>query len=74
MKKAWSDLKSFVTVTLTLTLVAIIIVSLFFDKKLDQNLLLLFTNITTSVFTYYFTKKEDTTKKAESIGNTEEIE
>lgn len=57
MKNAWNDLKSFVTVTLTLTLVAIILISLFTDKMLDEKLLLLFTNITTSVFTYYFTKK-----------------
>ena len=62
MKKAWSDLKSFVTVTLTIALILICLVSLFTDKTLDQELLLLFTNITTSVFTYYFTKKDDTTK------------
>lgn len=67
MKNAWNDLKSFVTVTLTLTLVAIIIISLFTDKRLDEKLLLLFTNITTSVFTYYFTKKTNKSDENEKI-------
>lgn len=66
MKKAWSDLKSFVTVTLTIALILICLVSLFTDKTLDQELLLLFTNITTSVFTYYFTKKDDSVKNDEN--------
>lgn len=63
MKKAWTDLKSFVTVTLVIALVVIILVSLFTGKILDEKLLLLFTNIVTSVFTYYFAKKDENTEK-----------
>ena len=57
MKKAWEDLKSFVTVALTLALIGLIIFSLVTGKTLEEKLLLLFSNLTTSVFTYYFTKK-----------------
>lgn len=69
MKKAWEDLKSFVTVALTLALIGLIIFSLVTGKTLEEKLLLLFSNLTTSVFTYYFTKKnndkEEIVEKAE---------
>ena len=58
MKKAISDLKSFVTVWLMIMLGIIVIANLF-DHRLDDNVLLLFTNTLTSVVTYYFTKKKD---------------
>ena len=58
MKKAWSDLKSFVTVWLML-LLAIVVIGDMFGFKLDQEVLLLFTNITSSVITYYFTRKKN---------------
>lgn len=58
MKKAWSDLKSFVTVALTLCLIVILIVNILTGKTVEDNLLLLFTNILTAVFTYYFTRKD----------------
>lgn len=64
MKQAWSSLKSFVTVWLML-LLAVIVVGNLFGLKLDQEILLLFTNITSSVITYYFTKKQSEKEKSE---------
>lgn len=69
MKKAWDDLKSFVTVALTLALIGLIIFSLITGKTLEEKLLLLFSNLTTSVFTYYFTKKNN--DKEEIVENNE---
>lgn len=57
MKEFWTDLKSFVTVAMIVILAAIIVCNLF-GMKLDENLLLLFTNLITAVFTYYFTKSD----------------
>ena len=64
MKEFWTDLKSFVTVAMIVILAAIIVCNLF-GMKLDDNLLLLFTNLITAVFTYYFTKSDK--KKEEAV-------
>lgn len=63
MKKAWNDLKSFVTIWLML-LLAIVVVADLFGYELTDPVLLLFTNTLTAVVTYYFTKKE---KQEENI-------
>lgn len=55
MKRAWSDLKSFVTVSMVIILFMIVIANLF-GASMSDNLLILVTNLTTAVFTYYFTK------------------
>lgn len=70
MKEFWNDLKSFVTVAMIVILAAIIVCNLF-GMKLDDNLLLLFTNLITAVFTYYFTKSD---KKKEEVVPVEEKE
>jgi len=57
MKQAWNDLKSFITVAMIVLLLIIIVASLF-GHNLADNLLILVTNLSTAVFTYYFTKKE----------------
>lgn len=57
MKKAWNDLKSFVTVAMILILFIIVIGDLF-GLNLTDNVLILVTNLITAVFTYYFTKKD----------------
>ena len=57
MKKAWDDLKSFLTIML-LVLLFVIIIANIFGKRIDENLLILTTNLITSVFTYYFAKKD----------------
>ncbi len=58
MKKAWSDLKSFITVAMVILLFVMVIANLW-GFSLADNLLILVTNLATSVFTYYFTKKDD---------------
>ena len=58
MKKALTDLKSFVTVAM-ITLLFIIVVANLCGATLADNLLILVTNLITAVFTYYFTKKEN---------------
>ena len=71
MKSMLYDLKSFVTVAMILLLAGIVISNIF-GMKLDDNILILVTNLITSVFTYYFTKKEDNVKNdenAEKVGN-----
>ena len=70
MKEFWTDLKSFVTVAMIVILAAIIVCNLF-GMKLGDNLLLLFTNLITAVFTYYFTKSD---KKKEEVVPVEEKE
>ncbi len=72
MKQAWTDLKSFVTIWLMLIL-AVVVVGNMFGLKLDQEVLLLYTNLTSSVITYYFVRKKnketenETNNKEESI-------
>lgn len=58
MKKL--DVKSFVTIAFTLTLIALlIIVVLFKSEDMFNTVFLLFTNLCTAVFTYFFTKKKE---------------
>lgn len=64
MKKALTDLKSFVTVAMIVLLFVIVIGNLL-GFVLADNLLILVTNLTTAVFTYYFTKKDDNKKMEE---------
>lgn len=73
MKNAWNDLKSFVTVSMIILLIIIVIAGLF-GFNLADNLLILVTNLITAVFTYYFTKKDnkETEYKDNSDNNEEE--
>lgn len=48
------DLKSIITILLTVTLVALVVGNLSVD---DETIKTLFTSVTTACFTYYFTKK-----------------
>ena len=48
------DLKSIITISLIITLEILIIKG----TKLDNNLFLLFSNLTTMVITFYFAKKD----------------
>lgn len=57
MKKAWSDLKSFITVAMIVLLFVIVIANIL-GFTLAENILILVTNLITAVFTYYFTKKD----------------
>ena len=62
MKKAWTDLKSFITVAMIAILAGIVLADLF-GATLTDNLLILVTNLITAVFTYYFTKNENKEEK-----------
>ena len=64
MKKAWGDLKSFVTVAMIVLLFVIVIANLL-GATITDNILILVTNLVTAVFTYYFTKKEAENKDEE---------
>ena len=67
MKQAWKDLKSFVTISMVVLLFVIVIANLF-GLSLDQPILLLVTNMITTVLTYYFTrpKKNDEPENPEN--------
>ena len=56
MKQAWTDLKSFITVSMIILLFIVVIANLL-GATIAENLLILVTNLITAVFTYYFTKK-----------------
>lgn len=58
MKKAWIDLKSFITVAMVFMLMTIVIANLL-GKSLEDNIVVLVSNLMTAVFTYYFTRKEE---------------
>ena len=60
MKQAWSDLKSFVTIIFTLSIVALtIIVAIKGNWDVFQIVFTLFSNLATAVFTYFFAKNRD---------------
>lgn len=62
MKQAWDDLKSFVTIVVILTLVSLLILTAIYQNwEIFQLIFTLFSSVTASVITYFFTKK--TTKK-----------
>lgn len=73
MKKAWEDLKSFITVSMIILLFVIVIANLL-GANLAENLLILVTNLMTAVFTYYFTKKSDNAETKENEENSKESE
>ena len=75
MKQAWEDLKSFVTVAFTITIIAlVVIVAIQANWEVFQLVFVLFTNLATAVFTYYFTRKKEDTITVESVENTENTE
>lgn len=71
MRQAWTDLKSFITVSMIILLFIIVIANLL-GATLAENLLILVTNLITAVFTYYFAKKaESKNESTEQIDNIE---
>lgn len=55
MKKAFTDVKSFVTILMTIAMVTI----LFYPKDINKEVLMLFSSSYGSIITYFFTKKSD---------------
>ena len=54
MKKAWSDLKSFVTVIMTIAMVVL----LFIPYEVNKEVLMLFSTSYGAIMTYFFNKKD----------------
>ena len=58
MKQAWDDLKSFVTITVIVTLVTLLILTgVYQNWEIFQLIFTLFSSVTSAVITYFFTKK-----------------
>lgn len=58
MKQAWDDLKSFVTITVIVTLVTLLIITAIYQNwEIFQLIFTLFSSVTSAVITYFFTKK-----------------
>lgn len=55
MKKAWEDVKSFVTVIMTIAMVVL----LFVPFEVNKEVLMIFSSSFGSVMTYFFTKKNE---------------
>ena len=55
MKKAWTDLKSFVTVIMTIAMVLL----LFVPIEVNKEVLMLFSTSYGSIMTYFFNKKKE---------------
>ena len=65
MKKAWEDVKSFVTVMMTIGMLAL----LFVPFELNKDVLMLFSSTYGAVITYFFTRKgENGENKEEKEG------
>ncbi len=65
MKQAWSDLKSFLTILMTIAMVIILV----FNIEVNQAVFALFSTAYGSMITFFFTKKPN--KESDSNGNTE---
>lgn len=55
MKKAWDDVKSFVTILMTIAMVAL----LFLPYEVNKEVLMIFSSSYGAVITYFFTKKSE---------------
>lgn len=55
MKKAWYDVKSFVTIVMTLAMIGL----LFVPIEVNREILMIFSSAYGSVITYFFTRKEN---------------
>lgn len=65
MKKGIDDVKSYVTILFATALVVLLFIAVFKSENIFETVFLLFTNLCTAVFTYFFTKKKDTNKEGE---------
>ena len=67
MRKAWDDVKSFITILVALALVGLLYIAVFKSETMFETVFLLFTNLCTAVFTYFFTKKKEENKNDNNI-------
>ncbi len=68
MKKGLEDVKSYVTILFANALVILLFITVFKSEKIFETVFLLFTNLCTAVFTYFFTKKSTNKKESENNG------
>ena len=61
MKKVVEDLKSCITFMFALALIILLFLAVFKSDSMFETVFLLYTNVCTSVFTYFFAKKKDNT-------------
>lgn len=62
MKKAWSDLKSFVTVIMTIAMVVL----LFIPYDVNKEVLMLFSTSYGAIMTYFFNRKSNERESEEN--------
>ncbi len=62
MKKAWVDVKSFVTVVMTIAMVAL----LFVQFEINKEVLMIFSSSYGAVMTYFFTRKKEESEVQEN--------
>lgn len=67
MKKAFTDVKSFVTILFAVALVALLFIAVMKSESMFETVFLLFTNLCTAVFTYFFTKKKESDSNDNNI-------
>ena len=67
MKKAWDEVKSFVTILFAISLVGLLYITAFKSESMFETVFLLFTNLCTAVFTYFFTKKSEVKQNDNNI-------
>lgn len=65
MKQALDDLKSAVTIIFAIALVILLFIAVFKSEDVFNSVFLLFTNLCTAVFTFFFTKKKEVTENTE---------
>lgn len=63
MKKAWNDVKSFVTVIMTIGLIVLLLVP---NINPPKEILALYCTSYGAVITYFFTKKDENAKNTEN--------
>ena len=61
MKKAWEDVKSFVTILMTIAMVIL----LFLPYEVNKEVLMIFSSSYGAVITYFFTRKNADKKESE---------
>ena len=67
MKKMWSDVKSFVTIIMTVGLIVLLLVP---NLNPPKEILALYCTSFGAVITYFFTRKDNTEKMDENKENT----
>lgn len=63
MKKAWTSVKSFVTIMMTFGMLYMLI----FNPEVDKDILVIFSTAYGSIMTYFFTRKDENKTENEEI-------